>query len=144
MPEPRARRREDADALDAHSRRLAGTADSSAAEVESWFGLPGLDPERDLRVVGRPEGGIAGHADVAGGKGDEPLWPDLPLRLAAPGRARGCSTRWRPAPPSAAGRRGRCARTSIRRTTRSRSSAPAATGRSGRQVRRTDVYEKMP
>jgi mycothiol synthase len=84
VPEPRAPRREEAgaiaDALNAHSRRLAGTADSSAAEVEAWFGLPGLDPERDLRVVERPEGGIAGYADVAGGEGDEPLWLDLRLR----------------------------------------------------------------
>jgi mycothiol synthase len=82
VAELRAPRRDEAAALAAalneHSRALAGTADVSVAQVEAWFGIPSLDPERDMRVAVAPDGAIAGYADLGGDEG-EPLWVDLRL-----------------------------------------------------------------
>lgn len=84
MVELRAPRLEEAaalaEALNQHSRTLVGTADVSVQEIESWFGIPTLDPERDMRVAVQPDATIAGYADLGGGEGDgEPLWLDLRL-----------------------------------------------------------------
>jgi mycothiol synthase len=70
-----------ADALNAHSRSLYGTNDSTGAEVRAWFAIPDIDAAQDMRVAVLPDGSIAAYADVGGGYGEPPrLWLDLRVR----------------------------------------------------------------
>lgn len=61
-----------ADALNAHSRSLYGTDDSTAAEVRTWFAVPDIDAAQDMRVAVLPDGSIAAYADLGGGYGEPP------------------------------------------------------------------------
>lgn len=70
-----------ADALNAHSRQLYGTEDSSSIEVRSWFSLPELDPAEDMRIAVLADGTVAAYADLSGGYGTPfRLWLDLRFR----------------------------------------------------------------
>lgn len=70
-----------ADALNALSRSLYGTDDSTGADVRSWFSSPDLDPAADACVAALADGSIAVYADLGGGYGDPPrLWLDLRVR----------------------------------------------------------------
>lgn len=62
--------------LNAHSRALSGSDDTTADEVRAWFSLPGIDSAHDMRVAVSCDGGLLGYADVAG-QGDGPLHVDL-------------------------------------------------------------------
>jgi mycothiol synthase len=46
------------------SRALYGTGDTTEAELRVWLTSPGVVPARDIRVVGGPDGRLAGYADV--------------------------------------------------------------------------------
>jgi mycothiol synthase len=78
-------RREEAAAiatvLNEHSRVLTGRDDVTVDDVAYWFGEPGLDPERDMRVAATSGGTLVAYADLGGGEGDgEPVWIDLRVR----------------------------------------------------------------
>lgn len=73
-----------ADALNAHSRSLYGTEDSTGAEVRTWFSIPDIDPAEDMRIAVLADGSVAAYADLGGGYGEPPrFWLDLRARPAS-------------------------------------------------------------
>lgn len=62
--------------LNAHSRAVSGSDDTTADEVRAWFAMPGIDPAHDMRVAVSSDGRMLGYADIAG-QGDGPLHVDL-------------------------------------------------------------------
>ena len=69
-----------AEALNARSRALYGSDDVTAGDVRAWFANPAFDLDRDVLVAVRPDGSIAGYADV-GDQADAHtcFWIDLRL-----------------------------------------------------------------
>jgi len=67
--------------LNAHARALHGQDDVDESEIRSWFEIPSLDPERDMRLAVASDGALLGYADVSDG-GDQKLryWLDVRLR----------------------------------------------------------------
>jgi ribosomal protein S18 acetylase RimI-like enzyme len=73
-----------AELLNTHSQALWGVDSLSAAEVEHWFSIPGIDPADDMRVALEPGGKLIGYADVNdGGNERTRFWLDLRMRPGA-------------------------------------------------------------
>ena len=83
--------------LNDRSRALTGRRDVTEEDLAHWFDEPGLEPERDMRVVVGPDGVLVGYADL-GGDDAGPAWIDVRLR---PG--------WEPAGPDLLVEMERCA-----------------------------------
>jgi mycothiol synthase len=87
--EVRAPRQEEAGAIaelvNAHAQSLFGVDAVTVEEIEHWFTIPTLDPDKDMRVaVG--DGALLGYADVNdGGPERTRYWIDLRLRPGADG-----------------------------------------------------------
>ena len=62
--------------LNAHAVAVEGEESTTEDEVRSWFSLPGLQPEHDMRVAVAPDGDLVGYADIAGQE-TGPLHVDL-------------------------------------------------------------------
>jgi len=70
--------------LNAHSQALHGTDDVDENEIRSWFEIPSLDPERDMRLAVAADGTLLGYADVSdGGESKVRYWLDVRLRPGA-------------------------------------------------------------
>lgn len=67
-----------ASVINARSLALAGETEETTARVESWFSLPHVDPDADMRLAVSGSGETEGYADVAGPEDGTPqAWVDL-------------------------------------------------------------------